>query len=77
MEFQLESLQPEGITLRLIESDFEVDKQKSREFHLNVDAPYSAFEDGKATLKLKVTNQLEQEQEATFRLLGPKSDPNQ
>lgn len=71
MVFQVEAVEPVTATLKLIEPDFEVKAQENRVFHLNVDVPRDAFTSGKASLILKVTNQLGQEQEADFRLQGP------
>lgn len=71
MQFQVMAVEPEQVELRLMEPDFEVAQQKSREFHLNVDAPPQIFQFGKAPLKLRVINQYGDVQEAEFRLLGP------
>ena len=73
MSFQLVDTGRPEIQIRVAETDFELPAQESREFHMEVDVPPTAFKNGRLELPLVVENQNQQQTRTLLRLVGPLS----
>ena len=71
MTFHAKVLEPKSAILELRESEFIVEPQSSKTFHASIIADKHLFLVGRADLKLKIENDIEESRIIDFKLIGP------
>ena len=71
MPFSVTPLKPDGSEIEISENEIRLEPREVRTFHLELIVPRNAFQQGRASLQLKIENDKQISRTIPFKLIGP------